>query len=335
MTLSNVLSVRDLQKVFETGRRGRVRVTAVDGVTFNVAEGETLGVVGESGCGKSTLGRMLVGLLVPTSGSIVIDGVDTAQLRRAEWKPLRRTIQMVFQDPYSSLNPKMTVMENVGESLRVHGLYSRSESPRLVNSLLDHVGLSARLASSLPRELSGGQRQRVGIARALVLQPRILVLDEPVSALDVSIQAQIVNLLNDLQREFGLTIVLIAHDLALVRRIVDRIAVMYMGRFVEIGAALKVFAEPQHPYTAALRSAIPDMQPGSRALGRRIRLDGELPNPADLPSGCRFRTRCWRADERCQTEDPPLSISEADGISFACHHPLGVDTHGGHPTAES
>ena len=301
-------------------------VHAVDGVSLAVAPGETLGVVGESGCGKSTLGRLLVRLHDPTSGSILFDGTDITTLSRRQLRPFRRQMQMIFQDPYASLNPRKRVVQLVGDPFRIHGEGSHADVRRRVQELLEVVGLSPDHINRYPHEFSGGQRQRIGVARALALSPKLIVADEPVSALDVSIQAQVVNLLDDLQDEFGLTYVFIAHDLGVVRHVSDRIMVMYLGVVVEIASADTLYAHPVHPYTEALLSAMPVIDTGDDLEGvarrSRIVLEGEVPSPINPPTGCRFHPRCRYATEVCSTERPPL-VHYGDGHFAACHHPIG------------
>jgi oligopeptide/dipeptide ABC transporter ATP-binding protein len=319
-----ILRVEDLATYFPIRagflKRQVASVKAVDGVSFAVAAGETLGLVGESGCGKSTVARTVMRLEEPTGGRIVFQGEDITAYSRAQMRPVRQRMQVIFQDPYSSLNPRMNVRELVGEPLRVHGRW-RDGGPARVAELLEIVGLSPEHAKRFPHEFSGGQRQRIGIARALALNPQLLILDEPVSALDVSIQAQIVNLLTRLQDEFDLAYLFIAHDLSVVRHISDRVAVMYLGRIVETGTREDVYERPTHPYTQALLSAVPRPDPDAAGFGERIVLEGDVPSPSNPPSGCRFRTRCWKADERCATETPELLDRLGTGTMSACHYP--------------
>jgi oligopeptide/dipeptide ABC transporter ATP-binding protein len=298
------------------------RVHAVDDVTFTLRDGETLGLVGESGCGKTTLSRTIMRLLDPTAGAIRFRGRDVSRASRRELIPLRREMQMVFQDPYASLNPRKRVGQIVGIPLRRHGV-AHDEADRRVLELLDRVGLAREHVNRFPHEFSGGQRQRIGIARALALEPRLIVLDEPVSALDVSVQAQIVNLLDDLQDELGLTYLFVAHDLSVVRHVSDRIAVMYLGKLMEMSPAEDLYTKPIHPYSAALLEAIPIPDPRKNRERQRSVVSGEPPNPIDPPSGCVFHPRCPRATDVCRTVEPPLT-RYADGHLAACHHPLNV-----------
>ncbi|MGK3939951.1 dipeptide ABC transporter ATP-binding protein [Streptomyces caeruleatus] len=320
-----LLKVEGLQKHFPI-RKGVLQrqvgaVKAVDGIDFEVRKGETLGVVGESGCGKSTMGRVITRLQEPTGGSIHFEGQDITRLNAAGMRPLRRDIQMIFQDPYGSLNPRHTIGGIVSAPFRLQGVEPEGGVKKEVQRLLELVGLSPEHYNRYPHEFSGGQRQRIGIARALALKPKLVVADEPVSALDVSIQAQVVNLMDDLQEELGLTYVIIAHDLSVVRHVSDRIAVMYLGKIVELADRTSLYEAPMHPYTKALMSAVPVPDPKRRgAKSERILLRGDVPSPISPPSGCRFHTRCWKATEICRTTEPQL-VELRPGQRVACHHP--------------
>ncbi len=292
------------------------QVRAVDGVDLSVEKGRTLGVVGESGCGKSTLGRAVLQLEPITAGTVVFDGEDLSRLKGSALRAMRRRMQMVFQDPLASLDPRQSVASVLAEPLRTHGV--KGPHDKRVRELLDLVGLPGSAANRFPHEFSGGQRQRIGIARALALRPKLIIADEPVSALDVSIQAQVVNLLDDLQNEFELTYVFIAHDLSVVRHISDRVAVMYLGKIVEIGDRAAMYGAPAHPYTQALMSAAPTADPRAERARERIILAGDVPSPLNPPSGCRFRTRCWKAQDICAVEEPPL-VERGQGHPVACH----------------
>jgi oligopeptide transport system ATP-binding protein len=315
-TREPILEVRDLVKHFPLTqgivfRKQVGAVKAVDGVSFNLYPGETLGIVGESGCGKSTVAKLLTNLERPTAGRIMYKGEDITKLSGRALKAVRRNIQMVFQDPYTSLNPRMTVGDIIGEPYEIHPeVAPKGDRQRRVRELLDVVGLNPEYINRYPHQFSGGQRQRIGIARGLALRPEIIVADEPVSALDVSVQAQVVNLMERLQNEFGLSYMFIAHDLSIVRHISDRVGVMYLGKIVEIGADEAIYEHPTHPYTQALLSAVPVPDPEARAHRDRIILVGDVPSPAHPPSGCRFRTRCWKAQERCALEEPLLAVPE-------------------------
>lgn len=312
-----ILRVRELVKHYPLTQGILIKkqvgaVKAVDGVSFDLSAGETLGIVGESGCGKSTVARMLVHLERPTAGTIQYKGEDVTKLSGRALKAVRRNIQMVFQDPYTSLNPRMTVGDIIGEPYEIHPeVAPKGNRRQRVQDLLDVVGLNPEYINRYPHQFSGGQRQRIGIARGLALNPEIIVADEPVSALDVSVQAQVVNLLDRLQAEFHLSFVFIAHDLSIVRHISDRVGVMYLGRIVEIGTEEEIYDHPTHPYTQALLSAVPVPDPEARERRERIILHGDVPSPANPPSGCRFRTRCWKAQERCAVEEPLLAVPEA------------------------
>ncbi len=324
-----LLEAVDLTKHFPVGsglfhRGAKEVVHAVDGVSLEVRRGETLGIVGESGCGKSTLGRTLVRLLQPTSGTVRFAGTDITTLSRRELRPFRREMQMIFQDPYASLNPRKRVGQILEDPFRIHRAGGSREIRNKVQRLLEVVGLSPDHINRYPHEFSGGQRQRIGVARALALNPQLIVADEPVSALDVSIQAQVINLLDDLQDDFNLTYVFIAHDLGIVHHVSDRIAVMYLGVVVELGGSDDLFTHPIHPYTEALLSAIPAIETGEEErddLRERIVLEGEVPSPIDPPAGCRFHPRCAYATEVCRVERPQLELHR-DGRFAACHNPL-------------
>ena len=325
MSTDIALQAIDLVKHFATGSTGILGratniVQAVDGVSFSLPKGKTLGIVGESGCGKSTLARLVTRLIEPSSGSVILDGVDITKLSGKALREMRRKLQIIFQDPYSSLNPRHSIGQIIGDPMRIQGIVSRTNEKAEVQDLMQRVGLNPEHYNRYPHEFSGGQRQRIGIARALSLQPSVIVADEPVSALDVSIQAQILNLLENLQKDLGLSFVFIAHDLSVVRHIADQVAVMYLGKIVEVGDAATVYSNPAHPYTKALLSAVPVANPSMRVSGKRIRLVGDVPSPIDPPSGCRFRTRCWKATDLCSSVEPPLQADGA-GRVVACHFP--------------
>ncbi|MEV0454533.1 ABC transporter ATP-binding protein [Catellatospora methionotrophica] len=320
-----ILEVRDLVKHFPI-RQGILfkrtigQIKAVDGVSLDLHKGETLGIVGESGCGKSTLAKLLMNLEKPTSGEVRYQGRDVLRLNPADQRRLRRNIQLVMQDPYTSLNPRMTVGDIVGEPYEIHPeVAPKGERRRKVQELLDVVGLNPEHINRYPHQFSGGQRQRIGIARALALKPEVIVCDEPVSALDVSIQAQVMNLLDQLQTDFNLSYIFIAHDLSVVRHIADRVGVMYLGKMVEVGSDDDIYVRPTHPYTQALLSAVPVPDPTARQRKAVIRLEGDVPSPANPPSGCRFRTRCWKAQDICAVEEPLLQIRPTSGHPSACH----------------
>ncbi|WP_328632480.1 ABC transporter ATP-binding protein [Streptomyces sp. NBC_00356] len=325
-----LLQVRGLTKHYPLTRGVLVQkqvgsVKAVDGVDFDLGQGETLGIVGESGCGKSTVAKMLVNLERPTAGVITYKGEDITTLSGRALKAVRRNIQMVFQDPYTSLNPRMTVGDIIGEPYEIHPeVAPKGDRRKKVQDLLDVVGLNPEYINRYPHQFSGGQRQRIGIARGLALRPEIIVADEPVSALDVSVQAQVINLMDRLQNEFDLSYVFIAHDLSIVRHISDRVGVMYLGRIVEIGSDAEIYDHPTHPYTQALLSAVPVPDPEAREGRERIIISGDVPSPANPPSGCRFRTRCWKAQQKCADEVPLLAVPEVF---------RGGDTPASHPSA--
>jgi len=322
---TKLLQVENVQMHFPVTRgiifqRKIGAVQAVDGVSFDLASGETLGVVGESGCGKSTLGRVVTRLLEPTGGVVRFDGKDISHLRRGQLRPLRRDIQIIFQDPYSSLNPRHNIGTIVGAPIDIQGIKPKGGTKARVQELLELVGLNPEHYNRFPHEFSGGQRQRIGVARALALQPKLIVCDEPVSALDVSIQAQVINLLEDLQGEFNLAYIFIAHDLSVVRHISDRVAVMYLGKIMELADRDGLYEHAMHPYTHALMSAVPVPDPELEKSRERILLTGDLPSPLNPPPACRFHTRCWKAQAICSTEEPMLR-ELAPGHVVACHFP--------------
>jgi oligopeptide/dipeptide ABC transporter ATP-binding protein len=324
----SLLEVTGLKKHFpiKSGilKRTTGQVYAVDGISFSVEKGETLGLVGESGCGKSTTGRAVLRLIAPTAGTITFEGVDVMAASKAQMQTLRRHMQIIFQDPYASLNPRMRVRNIVGESLKIHNIGTEAERKKRVFELLETVGLSVEHAERYPHEFSGGQRQRIGIARALALNPKLIICDEPVSALDVSIRAQVINLLEDLQDELDLTYLVIAHDLSVVKHISNRVAVMYLGKIVEISDSAVLYDQPQHPYTEALLSAVPIPDPTTERARRRIILEGDVPSPANPPRGCVFHPRCPRAQEVCPTTMPVLASTGGDAgqrHEVACYFP--------------
>jgi oligopeptide transport system ATP-binding protein len=323
-----LLEVTDLVKHFPVKSgvivdRVIAHVKAVDGVSLTINEGETLGLVGESGCGKSTLSRTIMQLTPPTSGSVRFLGEELVGRSRRSLRPIRRQMQMIFQDPYASLNPRKRICQIIGEPMEMHGLASGRDVDKQTDELLDRVGLQPEHANRYPHEFSGGQRQRIGIARALALRPKLIIADEPVSALDVSVQAQIVNLLKDLQDELGLSYLFVAHDLGVVRHVSDRVAVMYLGRVVESGSAADLYRQPIHPYSNALLSAVPIPDPRLNCERERLVLEGDVPSPIDPPDGCHFHTRCPWTTEVCETDDPELRDFGSDHVA-ACHHPRNV-----------
>jgi oligopeptide/dipeptide ABC transporter ATP-binding protein len=324
--MTNLVEVRDLVKHFPI-KRGVIlqrqvgAVKAVDGITFDVKQGETLGIVGETGCGKSTTARLMCRLMDPTSGTVTFDGREVGAQKGDDLKALHRDMQMVFQDPYSSLNPRKSVGSIISDPFVIHGLYTgHGERKRRVQDLMDRVGLNPEHYNRYPHEFSGGQRQRIGVARAIALEPKLLIADEPVSALDVSIQAQVLNLLRQLQRDMGLTLVFIAHDLSVVRHMCDRVAVMYLGKIVEIADSDVLYSTPRHPYTGALLSAVPVPDPRGGTKQRQL-LTGDVPSPANPPRACRFHTRCPKAQPKCSEDEPPLEPKPGGSIA-ACHFPL-------------
>ncbi|MFN8072402.1 MAG: dipeptide ABC transporter ATP-binding protein [Mycobacterium sp.] len=325
MSDAPLLEVTDLVKHFPIKSgvlvdREVARVKAVDGVSLVVRDGETVGLVGESGCGKSTVCRAIMQLVAPTSGSVRFHGQELVGRSARDLRPLRREIQMIFQDPFASLNPRKRVGQIVGDPLELHGLAHGAELKRRVQELLERVGLQAEHYNRYPHEFSGGQRQRIGIARAIGLRPRLIIADEPVSALDVSVQAQIINLLDDLQREFSMAYLFVAHDLGVVRHVSDRVAVMYLGKIVEEADSDSLYNRPRHPYTTALLSAVPIPDPRKNAERQRITLEGDVPSPIDPPAGCRFHTRCPKANDICRSAEPALLDVETNH-AVACHHP--------------
>ncbi|GAB3589183.1 ABC transporter ATP-binding protein [Calidifontibacter terrae] len=323
-----LLVVRDLVKHYPVKEYSGIfpttlQVRAVDGVSFDLAAGETLGLVGESGCGKTTTGRLITRLIEPTSGTIEFQGQDISHMKERQLRPLRRDIQLIFQDPYGSLNPRFTVEQIIGTALQLHDMVPKNKTKARVEELLELVGLNPEHINRYPNEFSGGQRQRIGIARALAVEPKVIVADEPVSALDVSIQAQVMNLMSKLRAELNIAFVFIAHDLGVVRHFCDRVAVMYLGKVMELGDREEIYGRPEHPYTQALLSAAPDLDVvRGHVPEERIRLNGDVPSPIDPPSGCRFRTRCWKAKEICATQEPPLEGGgNLFGHGIACHFP--------------
>ena len=324
--MNDLISVEGLTKHFSVrGTRSANKksvIKAVENVTFGLGAGETLALVGETGCGKSTVARLLVGLLRPTTGRVLYNGVDLSSFSAGDMRKVRREIQMVFQDPYASLNPRRTARQLVAEAWKIHpGMVPKQERSARADQLLSRVGFPPSHGNRYPRQLSGGQRQRVGIARALAIDPRVLVFDEPVASLDVSVQAQVLNLIADLQRDLGIAYVFIAHDLAAVRYVASKVAVMYLGKIVEQGSMDEIFNSPRHPYTQALLSAVPDPEPWQTRKLVNIVLEGDVPSPTNPPSGCSFRTRCWKAAEVCSVTEPALEV-RGEGSPVACHFPV-------------
>ncbi|MBO8170125.1 MAG: dipeptide ABC transporter ATP-binding protein [Thermoanaerobacteraceae bacterium] len=322
MTEQPLIQVKNLKKYFPLSKglfKPKSYLKAVDGVSFDIKKGETLGLVGESGCGKTTVGRTIIRLYEPTDGQVIYKGQNIFDLKGQEAKKLNRSMQMIFQDPYASLNPRMTVSDIIGEALDIHNLATGTERTRRIHELLEMVGLNPEHASRFPHEFSGGQRQRIGIARALAVKPDFIICDEPISALDVSIQAQVVNLLEELQDELGLTYLFIAHDLAMVKYISDRVAVMYLGQIMELAESNELYGNPRHPYTQALLSAIPIPDPDKAAANKRVKLKGDVPSPIDPAPGCRFASRCPQVKEICKKETPVLRDS-GNGHLVACHN---------------